>query len=69
MTKKITYYQSNYSCIIALIVGMMGYTLNDNSLFWGIVDGIFYPIVLIKWIICEELTLTLIKQTFPFFFN
>ena len=69
MTKKITYYQSNYSWVMALIVGMMGYTLNDNSIGWGIIDGIFYPIVLIKWIICEELTLSLIKNTFPFFFN
>lgn len=63
------YYQSSFNTVLAVIVGMLGYRLNDDSLFWGIVDGLFYPIALIKWIICEELTLTLIKNTFPFFFN
>jgi hypothetical protein len=60
---------SNYSWVFAYIVGVLGYNLNNNSLFWGIIDGLFYPIVLIKWLICEELTLSLVKQSFPFFFN
>lgn len=69
MTKKITYYNSNFNWVLAFIVGMLGYKLNGDSIIWGVIDGIFYPIVLIKWIICEELTLTLIANTFPFFFN
>lgn len=63
------YYKSSFNSVLAVITGMLGYKLNDNSIFWGIVDGLFYPIVLIKWIVFEELTLHLIKNTFPFFFN
>ena len=66
---KTYHYRSNYSYVLAYIVGVLGYNLNNNSLFWGIIDAIFYPIVLIKWLICEELTLSLVKQSFPFFFN
>lgn len=68
METQIRYY-STFNSVVAVATGMIGYTLNNNSLFWGIVDGLFYPIALIKWIICEELTLSLIKSTFPFFFN
>jgi hypothetical protein len=67
MSKQITYYQINYNWFLVVIVGMLGYKLNNDSVGWGIVDGIFYPIAIIKWIACEELTLTLIKNTFPFF--
>ena len=62
-------YYSPFNSVLAVIVGMIGYKLNNDSLFWGIIDGLFYPIALIKWIVCDELTLTLIKQTFPFFFK
>lgn len=52
---------------IAVIVSMLGYTIH-NSLLWAIVDFIFWPLVLIKWLICHELTLPIIKQTFTWFF-
>ena len=68
MGTQIRYY-SSFNSVAAVIVGKLGYTLNNDSLFWGIVDGLFYPIALIKWIFCEQLTLTLIKNAFPFFFN
>lgn len=68
MTKKITYC-NNFNWILAFIVGMLGYKLNSDSVFWGVIDGIFYPIVLIKWLICEQLNITLIGNTFPFFFK
>jgi L-lactate permease len=65
---QVKYYRP-FNSVLAVVVGMIGYKLNNDSFFWGIVDGLFYPIALIKWIVCDELTLTLIKQTFPFFFN
>lgn len=60
---------STFNSVLAVMVGMVGYKINNNSLFWGIVDGLFYPIALIKWIVYGELTSTLIKSTFPFFFE
>ena len=58
-----------FNIVTAYIVGVIGYTLNDNSIFWGIIDALFYPIALIKWIVYEQLTLSLIKESFPFFFQ
>lgn len=63
------YYRSSYNYVLATLTGMIGYNINNNSICWGIVDGIFYPFAIIKWIVCEQLTLSLIKQTFPFFFS
>jgi hypothetical protein len=54
---------------MAYIVGVVGYNLNNHSLFWGIVDALFYPIAVIKWLICGELSMSLIKESFPFFFQ
>lgn len=67
VTQKRFYF--TYNSIAIVIIGKLGYTLNNNSLFWGIVDGLFYPIAFVKWIFCEQLTLTLVKNAFPFFFN
>lgn len=44
---------------------MVGYTIHD-SIIWSIVDFIFSPIALIKWIVCHELTVTVLKTTFSF---
>ena len=63
------YYQTSFNAILAYIVGVLGYKLNNDSLFWGIVDGLFYPIALIKWLYCGELNMSLIEKSFPFFFN
>ena len=52
---------------ISIVVGIIGYTIH-GSLFWAIIDGFFYPIAIIKWLICHELTLAVIKKTFTWFF-
>lgn len=55
--------------LFCILTAMVGYTINNNSLFWAIVDFIFAPIALIKWLIFHEITLSVIKHTFTWFFN
>ena len=39
-----------------------------GSLFWAIMDLIFWPIAWLKWFIYHEVTLSIIKETFSWFF-
>lgn len=59
----------SFSLIAAYITGVLGYYLNNNSILWGIIDGLFYPIAIIKWLAYGELTWSLIKESFPFILN
>ena len=54
--------------ILAVLTAMVGHTIH-GSLFWSIIDFLFYPVAIIKWLICQEITLTVIHHTFPWFFN
>jgi hypothetical protein len=51
--------------IIKTMIAMIGYTIH-GSLFWSVVDFIFSPIAVIKWLICHEITFEVIRQTFAF---
>jgi hypothetical protein len=51
--------------IFTLPTAMIGYHIH-NSIFWAIIDFIFWPIVWIKWLILQEVNLTIIKETFNF---
>jgi len=53
----------------SIITGMIGYTINGGSTFWGIVDFFFSPLPWIKWVLCQEINLTIIKETFSWFFK
>lgn len=52
--------------IISIMTGMIRYHMSPD-LFWAIVDALFFPLVWIKWLICAEINLTIIKETFSFF--
>jgi hypothetical protein len=54
--------------ILALLTAMVGYTIH-GSLFWSIIDFIFAPLVWLKWLICHDVNLSIIKQTFTWFFK
>lgn len=56
-----------FYCFVAIVVAMLGYTIH-GSIFWSIIDFLFWPIAIIKWIICHELTLAIIQKTFAWFF-
>ena len=47
---------------------MIGYSIH-GSLFWSIMNFIFCPIAWAKWLICKEVSLSVIKQTFAFLFT
>jgi hypothetical protein len=53
--------------VFSILTAMVGHTIH-GSLFWSIIDFIFVPFVWIKWIWFHEVTLTVIKTTFPWFF-
>jgi hypothetical protein len=54
--------------ILALITSMIGHAIH-GSLGWSIVNFLFYPIAILKWIICRELTMSVIRDAFSWFFN
>lgn len=52
--------------LIQLPTAMIGYTIH-NSIGWAIMDFLFTPIVWCKWLIYQEVNMSIIKQTFDFF--
>lgn len=54
--------------IFGVVTAMIGYHIH-NSLFWSIMDFIFTPLAWVKWMVCQEVNLTIIKNTFSFFFQ
>lgn len=62
----------DYICCMALVkfifclsTAMIGYKIH-GSLFWSIINFFFAPISWIKWLICQEVNMTIIKETFSF---
>lgn len=54
--------------ICAICTAIIGHKIH-GSLFWSIVDFLFMPIAWIKWLVCQEVNMTVIKSAFAFFFN
>ena len=67
-TKSSSYSIGNLIYTIACVcTSIIGYSIH-NSIFWSIMDFIFCPIAWIKWIVCKEVTLEIIKKSFEWFF-
>ncbi len=54
--------------VFAICTGIIGKHIH-GSIFWAIIDWLFAPIVWFKWLICEEVTLNIVKHSFDFFFK
>jgi hypothetical protein len=54
--------------IFGVLTAMIGYTIH-HDLFWSIMDFFFTPIAWVKWLICHEVNLSIIRQTFTSFMN
>jgi hypothetical protein len=69
MSDKYTYNTttSPFVSICAIFTAIIGYHINDGSLFWAIIDLLFWPIAWIKWLICQEVNISIIKEAFSFF--
>ena len=53
--------------VFSVLTAMIGYTIH-GSLFWAVMDFIFVPFAWIKWLIMKQVTLSIIKATFSWFF-
>lgn len=56
-----------FTFICAIMTAIIGHTINDGSIFWAVIDFFFWPFAIIKWLICHEICLTVIKESFSFF--
>lgn len=54
--------------IFVIATAMIGYTIH-NSIVWAVFDFFFAPLVWIKWLFFHEVNISIIKQTFDFFFT
>ena len=61
----IKFYQALYF-IVAIVTAMIGHQIH-NSLFWSVVDFIFWPFAWGKWLICKQVSISIIKAAFAFF--
>ena len=53
--------------IFCILTAMIGYTIH-GSLFWSIMDFCFTLVAWAKWLICHEVTMNVIRDTFGWFF-
>ncbi len=61
-------FPSFFYTVFGLLTAMIGYQIH-NSFFWSIVDFIFSPLAWFKWIILHEVSMTIIKHAFWWFFQ
>ena len=54
--------------LFCVATGMIAHKLYHDVLI-AILSAIFWPIAWIKWLICHEVTLNLLKATFQWFFE
>lgn len=54
--------------IFCVLTAMISYTIN-NSIIWAILAFFFSPLCWIKWLVCHDVTLSVIKETFSWFFQ
>jgi hypothetical protein len=52
--------------IFALPTAIIGYNINQSG-FWAFIDFLFWPLAWIKWVICQDVNLSIIKQSFEWF--
>lgn len=52
--------------ILGIPTAMIGYNIH-GSIGWAIFDLIFYPIAWAKWLIMQEVNMSIIRNTFSFF--
>jgi hypothetical protein len=60
--------------LFAICTAMIGYHYNTHinsvsPLFFAIMDFFFAPFAWLKWLICQQVNLSLIKETFSFFLS
>lgn len=59
--------RSFFAIIFATLTAIIGYHMHGNF-FYVLCDFFLWPFVWVKWLIWHEVTLSLIKQAFSWFF-
>lgn len=54
--------------ILATLTSMVGYHIHQ-SLFWAVMDFLFYPFAWVKWLIYHEVSQQVLRETFSWFFS
>lgn len=57
-----------FALLFCIGTAMIGYQIH-HSFFWSVVDFLFSPVAWCKWLLCQEVTLSVIKAAFPWFFK
>jgi len=52
----------------AICTAIVGNAIH-HSIFWSICDVIFIPLAWAKWLICQEVNMSIIRSAFSFFFK
>ena len=52
--------------IFGTLTAIIGYS-KHSSIFWSIIDYLFFPLVWIKWLVLQQINLTIIREAFDFF--
>lgn len=64
---------SPFYALFGIFTGFLGYHINkvvlgsDWPVFWGIMDALFPLFCWIKWLICGQVNVSIIKAAFAFF--
>lgn len=53
--------------VASIITAVIGQTIHSSFL-WGIVDFFLWPLVWIKWLLFGDINLSIIKESFDWFF-
>lgn len=51
-----------------IATAVVGYHIH-GSVFWAVMDFLFSPIAWLKWMICHEVSVTVIREAFSFFLS
>lgn len=54
--------------MFCVITAMIGHTIHQSD-FWAVMDFLFAPFAWFKWFICQEVNISIIKETFSWFFK
>ena len=54
--------------LLNLLTAMVGYHIH-HSIFWSVMDFLFMPFAIAKWLIMHQISISIIHDTFSFFLN
>lgn len=54
--------------VAGILTAIIGKTIH-GSIFWAIMNFFFWWISWVKWLICKDVNISIIKESFDFFFK